>query len=92
MGEPTIVAVKHGSYGMPQEEGEAINLRLETRLDALAKEGVQRRVFLEADPAALDSVLAGQPVTADQSPSLGCNIKWQDGNEPLYFNPQGVGG
>lgn len=35
--------------------------------------------------AALDSVLAGQPVIADQKPSAGCNIKWKPGNEPDYF-------
>jgi peroxiredoxin len=35
--------------------------------------------------AALDAVLAGQPVPADQTPSLGCNIKWRPGNEPGYF-------
>jgi peroxiredoxin len=27
--------------------------------------------------AALDAVLAGQPVTDDQRPSIGCNIKWK---------------
>ena len=27
--------------------------------------------------AALDAVLAGKPVPADQKPSIGCNIKWQ---------------
>lgn len=35
--------------------------------------------------AALDAVLAGQPVSPDQKPSLGCNIKWKPGNEPEYF-------
>jgi peroxiredoxin len=35
--------------------------------------------------AALDAVLAGKPVAEDQRPSLGCNIKWQPGNEPEYF-------
>ena len=35
--------------------------------------------------AALDAILAGRPVTADQKPSLGCNIKWKPGNEPHYF-------
>ena len=34
--------------------------------------------------AALDAVLAGQPVASDQKPSLGCNIKWRAGNEPPY--------
>ena len=35
--------------------------------------------------AALDAVLAGKPPSADQKPSLGCNIKWKPGNEPEYF-------
>ena len=34
---------------------------------------------------ALDAVLAGQAVTAEQRPSLGCNIKWKAGCEPEYF-------
>ena len=35
--------------------------------------------------AALDSVLAGQPLPVNQKPSIGCNIKWKAGNEPDYF-------
>jgi hypothetical protein len=35
--------------------------------------------------AALDAVLAGEPVPAEQKPSVGCNIKWKAGNEPDYF-------
>ena len=35
--------------------------------------------------AALDAVLAGKPVPAQQKPSIGCNIKWRAGNEPDYF-------
>jgi peroxiredoxin len=35
--------------------------------------------------AALDAVLANQPVSAEQKPSIGCNIKWMPGNEPDYF-------
>ena len=27
--------------------------------------------------AALDAVIAGKPVTAEQKPSIGCNIKWK---------------
>ena len=34
--------------------------------------------------AALDAVLAGQPAPADQKASIGCNIKWKQGNEPDY--------
>jgi peroxiredoxin len=40
--------------------------------------------------AALDEVLAGRTPSTNQTASLGCNIKWKDGNEPKYFNPQGV--
>jgi peroxiredoxin len=35
--------------------------------------------------AALDAVLAGEPVSKDQTPSIGCNIKWTPGNEPDYY-------
>lgn len=35
--------------------------------------------------AAIEKVLADQPVSADQDPSIGCNIKWAPGNEPSYF-------
>ncbi|HUI40744.1 MAG TPA: thioredoxin family protein [Terriglobia bacterium] len=36
--------------------------------------------------AAVDAVLAGRPVAADQRPSVGCNIKWKHGNAPDYFS------
>ena len=32
--------------------------------------------------AAVDAVLAGSPVAADQKPSIGCNIKWKPQNQP----------
>jgi len=35
--------------------------------------------------AAIDAVLAGRPVSPEQKPSIGCNIKWKRGNEPDYF-------
>jgi len=35
--------------------------------------------------AALDATLAGKPVSADQKPSIGCNIKWKSGNGPDYY-------
>ena len=35
--------------------------------------------------AALEEVLAGRPVTANQQPSVGCNIKWKPGNAPPYY-------
>jgi peroxiredoxin len=35
--------------------------------------------------AAIDAVLAGKKPSEKQLPSIGCNIKWQAGNEPDYF-------
>jgi thiol-disulfide isomerase/thioredoxin len=35
--------------------------------------------------AAIDAVLEGRPVSPEQTPSIGCNIKWKSGNEPGYF-------
>ncbi|MDB6067331.1 MAG: Alkyl hydroperoxide reductase and/or thiol-specific antioxidant family (AhpC/TSA) protein [Pedosphaera sp.] len=34
---------------------------------------------------ALETVLSGKPVSTEQKPSIGCNIKWKPGNEPDYF-------
>ena len=35
--------------------------------------------------AALDAVLAGETPSAEQAPSVGCNVKWRAGNEPEWF-------
>jgi peroxiredoxin len=35
--------------------------------------------------AAVDAVLAGRPVPAEQKASIGCNIKWKRGSAPDYF-------
>ncbi len=37
--------------------------------------------------SALDALLAGQAISEPQKPSVGCNIKWKPGNEPVYFGP-----
>lgn len=34
---------------------------------------------------AMDAVLAGNAPLSDQKNSIGCNIKWREGNEPDYF-------
>jgi peroxiredoxin len=36
--------------------------------------------------AAVDAILSNQSVSQDQKPSVGCNIKWQAGNAPSYYN------
>jgi peroxiredoxin len=35
---------------------------------------------------AVDALLGGRAPLANQTPSLGCNIKWKPGNEPDYFH------
>ena len=35
--------------------------------------------------AAIEAILADQPINPAQTPSLGCNIKWKQGNEPAYL-------
>ena len=34
---------------------------------------------------AADAVLVGRAAAAEQTPSIGCNIKWTPGNEPAWF-------
>ena len=34
---------------------------------------------------AIEAVLAKQPIASEQTPSIGCNIKWKPGNAPAYF-------
>ena len=35
--------------------------------------------------AAMDATLAGKRVLSGQKASIGCNIKWKKGQEPVYF-------
>ena len=36
--------------------------------------------------SAVDSLLDGRDVPQEQRPSVGCNIKWKQGNEPHYIS------
>jgi len=33
---------------------------------------------------AIDAVLGGRPIDSNQKPSIGCSIKWKQGNAPAY--------
>lgn len=35
---------------------------------------------------AIDGTLAGEAISSEQKPSIGCNIKWIPENEPSYFH------
>ena len=50
-----------------------------------ARPGNEKPVTGKDLRAAIDAVLAGKPVSQDQYPATGCNIKWKPGNEPAYF-------
>lgn len=36
--------------------------------------------------AAVDAIIKGDAVAEKQTPSIGCNIKWTEGNEPSWFS------
>ena len=35
--------------------------------------------------SAVELLIGGKTISAEQRPSMGCNIKWKPGNEPSYF-------
>lgn len=35
---------------------------------------------------AVSQLVAGESITVEQKPSMGCNIKWKKGNAPEYFS------
>lgn len=51
--------------------------------DARPKSG--KPVTGEDLQAAINALLAGEQPPTEQWPSLGCNIKWEEGNAPSYF-------
>ena len=59
------------------------------RKDLSDPSGKSISIFVAADQllkgAALNAVLAGKPVSNEQRPSIGCNIKWKPRNEPDYY-------
>jgi peroxiredoxin len=53
-----------------------------------SRPGNQKPVTGKDVRAAIEAVLADQPINPVQKPSIGCNIKWKEGNEPSYFLSQ----
>ena len=49
-----------------------------------SRPGTERPVTGADLRAAVNALLAGRPLVAEQRPSLGCNIKWRRGHEPGY--------
>ncbi len=50
-----------------------------------ARPGNDKAVTGEDLTAAIEKLLAGETISPDQRPSMGCNIKWKEGNAPSYF-------
>ena len=70
-------------------EGGALKLAYRGQLDS-SRPKTDIPVTGEDLRAAIDAVLAGEEPSSVQRPSIGCNIKWKEGSEPEYFNPQGT--
>ncbi|MEE4241155.1 MAG: thioredoxin family protein [Desulfopila sp.] len=51
-----------------------------------ARPGNNEPVSGEDLSKAIEETVAGKPVTVAQRPSMGCNIKWKEGNAPGYFS------
>ncbi len=67
----------------PSKDGDQ-ELRYRGQLDA-SRPGNDIPLTGEDLRDAMDSVLCGKKVCKDQKPSIGCNIKWHPGKEPLWF-------
>lgn len=50
-----------------------------------ARPGNELAVTGEDLNKAVEQLVANKVVTVEQRPSMGCNIKWKEGNEPVYF-------
>ncbi|WP_413442860.1 thioredoxin family protein [Synechococcus sp. MIT S1220] len=59
-------------------------LRYRGQLDS-SRPGNQQPLNGEDLRRAMDAVLVGQPVDAEQIASVGCNLKWHPGQEPAWF-------
>ncbi len=67
----------------PSSEGD-LKLRYRGQMDG-SRPGNDVPVSGEDIRLSLNSLLRGESVSADQKPSIGCNIKWHPGMEPEWF-------
>lgn len=65
-------------------DGESFTLAYRGQLDS-SRPGNHQPVTGQDLRNAIDALLGGEAIAEDQTPSLGCNIKWKPGNEPIYF-------
>ena len=67
----------------PSSDGES-KLRYRGQMDG-SRPGNEIPVSGDDIRLALSSLLKGEDISANQKPSIGCNIKWHPGNEPDWF-------
>ena len=67
----------------PSADGD-LKLRYRGQMDG-SRPGNDTPVSGEDIRLALDSLLRGEDISANQKPSIGCNIKWHPGMEPEWF-------
>ena len=68
----------------PRDDGGTFRLAYHGRLDDATNpddEPTEREM-----KAHVETLLAGEEITAEQKPSRGCSIKWQPGNEPDWWD------
>ena len=83
-GSPRPLAVpgwQNGSLEGEHESGQDRQLAYRGQFDA-SRPGNDIPVTGSDLRAAVDALLAGEAMPADQQPSIGCNIKWRPGNAP----------
>ena len=86
--ESQDVAAAYGARCTPdpflfRNDGDSFTLAYHGRLDDATNpedEPTEREMA-----AHVETVLAGEDVTAEEKPSRGCSIKWKPGNEPDYW-------
>ncbi len=64
--------------------GGGLNLRYRGQMDG-SRPGNEIPVSGNDIHLALSSLLKGEDISADQKPSIGCNIKWHPGKEPEWY-------
>ncbi len=67
----------------PSSDGD-LKLRYRGQMDG-SRPGNEIPVSGDDIRTALNSLLNGEDISADQKPSIGCNIKWHPGKEPEWF-------
>ena len=67
----------------PSSDGDT-KLRYRGQMDG-SRPGNEIPVSGDDIRTALNSLLNGEDISADQKPSIGCNIKWHPGKEPEWF-------